>query len=158
MNRALGTLLVLIAATAASAADPFTGTWKQNKQMGGGALYVPSDSPIIKQIEVTGENTAKVTDHEAESEEAFPLGGTLVRIRNGRNTGEDGSLKRLHPKVWAFQRKTHGRTYPDRKDHTAYDEEGYYTVSVDGKIMIWAVLRTYSDGRTIYYNRVFERQ
>lgn len=158
MNRVLFALLALIAATVASAADPFTGTWKQNKQMGGGALYVPSDIPVIKQIEVIGENTAKITDHEAGSEEASPLDGTLVRIKNGRNAGEDDSLKRLHPKVWAFQRKTHGRTYPDRKDHTAYDEEGYYTISVDGKIMIWAVLRTYSDGRTIYYNRVFERQ
>jgi hypothetical protein len=36
--------------------------------------------------------------------------------------------------------------------------KGHYTISVDGKIMIWAELRIYSEGRTIYYNRVFERQ
>jgi hypothetical protein len=145
-------------AVVAMAADPFAGTWKQNKQMGGGALYVPSDTPVIKKIEVLDEKTVKITDDETGGVETFPLDGTPVRIKEGRNAGEDDSLKRLHPKVWAFQRKTHGRTYPGRKDATAYDEEGYYTISVDEKIMIWAILRTYSDGRTLYYNRVFERQ
>jgi hypothetical protein len=153
--------LVIVAffgVTCALAADPFAGTWKQNKQMGGGALFVPSDAPVIKRIELVDEHTAKITDSETDSEETFPLDGKLVRVTNGRNAGEDKSLKRAHAKVWAFQRKTHGRTYPDRKDPTAYDEEGYYTISVDEKLMIWAILRTYADGRTIYYNRAFERQ
>jgi hypothetical protein len=151
-------MLLLIGVASALAADPFAGTWKQNKSMGGGALSIPSETPVFKTIEIVDANIAKITDTESAGEETFSLDGTLVRIKKGRNAGEDDSLKRLHAKVWAFQRKTHGRTYPDRKDQMAYDEEGYYTISVDEKIMIWAVLRTYSDGRTIYYNRVFERQ
>ena len=158
MNWPLMGLLLCIGAISAQAADPFAGTWKQNKQMGGGALYIPSETPVIKTLELLDVNTVKITDSESGGEETFPLDGTSVRIKKGRNAGEDDSLKRLHPKVWAFRRQTHGRTYPDRKDQTAYDEEGYYTISADEKIMIWAVLRTYSDGRTIYYNRVFERQ
>jgi hypothetical protein len=157
MNLRLCALLTLICATTALAADPFAGTWKQNKQMGGGALYVPSDVPVIEKIDVAGD-TVKIKSSETESEKTFSLDGAYLRITEGRNAGEDDSLKRLHPNVWAFQRKTHGKTYPGRNDPTAYDEEGYYTISVNEKIMIWAVLRTYSDGRTIYYNRVFERQ
>ena len=41
-------LLLSMGISSMQAADPFAGTWKQNKQMGGGALYVPSETSVVK--------------------------------------------------------------------------------------------------------------
>jgi hypothetical protein len=53
------------------AADPFAGTWKQNKQMGGGALYVPSETSVVKTIELIDGNTLRITDTESGREDTF---------------------------------------------------------------------------------------
>src|SRR3954447_22779194 len=99
MNWLIVGVLLSGGATSMLAADPFAGTWKQNKQMGGGALYVPSETVVVKKIEFIDANTAKITDSESIGEETFHLDGGSVRITKGRNAGEEDSLKRLDPKV-----------------------------------------------------------
>ena len=156
MKTLLPVLLALIGSSIATlAADPLAGKWKQNAQLSGGGMHTDMTPPPMLEIEVSGENQARIrTDRNPFV--SYPLDGTQVDRTEGRNAGESQGIKRLHPSVWEFHRKGNGKNM--RGQNPGYDEDGYLTVSWDGKVLTWAVLRTYTDGQTIYYNRVFERQ
>lgn len=149
-------LLVLMGTSiAAFGADALIGKWKQNSQLSGGGLHLESTPPAMLEIEAAGENEARIKT-EQNPFLTYPLDGSQVMRTEGRNAGQSQGIKRLHPSVWEFHRKGNGQN--KRGKNPAYDEDGYLSVSWDGKILIWAVLRTYTDGKTLYYNRVFDRQ
>jgi hypothetical protein len=152
------TLVFFASAALVVASDVFNGTWKQSVALSGGQVHLKHVVPPVLEIEVAADNKATFRSPQSTDVTIVTLDGVPTRRTAGSNAGEDFSVKRLHAKVWRFHRDTHGKTYPDRDDPTPYNEEGHYLVSGDGKLMTIAVLRTYSDGRTQYYHRVFEKQ
>ena len=146
-------LILLVAATSAFAADPFHGTWKKNKALSGGEHWV--DSEAVFKFEVT-EDKVIITKllGGVETVAEYALDGTPTR----RTDGRVDSLKRIHPNVWELGADTHGRIQTEGSNSTPFTEEGHYSLSHDGTILIWTQLRTYSDGNSRYIYRFLEKQ
>ena len=149
-------LILIVAATSAFAADPFHGTWKKNKHLSGGENWV--DREAVFKFEVTKDRVIIRTLYNdvnrADITRAYALDGTPAR----RKDGSVASLKRIHPNVWEWGYNTHGRIQTEGSSSTPFTEEGHYSVSHDGTILIWTQLRTYADGNTRYSYRVLEKQ
>ena len=143
-------LILLAAATSAFAADPFEGNWKQSNDLSGGQIHVQNESPPILKIEVNGDIATIAGAKTLE----YALDGSPTRLESG----DDRSLKRVHSNVWHYYHDLHGKVQAERRVPTPFVQEGHYSVSHDGKVLTMAILRTYADGETRYYFRVFEKQ
>jgi hypothetical protein len=157
--KALLPLIFFASITIAFAADPFHGSWKQSNELSGGQIHIEHESPPILKIDVTGD---KAIVYQwlggSESTSEYALDGTPTRRKSGSGAGDDWSLKRVHPNVWHFYQDKHRKFNPQSSKPITLTREGHWSVSSDGKVLTQGVLRTYSDGETKYYFRVFEKQ
>lgn len=154
-------ILVLLAfcasATIAFSADPFHGSRKKSNGLSGGQIWRNSESPAVLKIEVQGD-VATIQGVITEEPEVFKLDGTPTPRKSGGSLGEERSLKRVHPSVWRFYHDLHGVEQTDRSSPTPFVQEGHFPVSSNGEFLTMAILRTYADGTSKYYFRVFEKQ
>ena len=149
----------LTIATLGIAADPFAGTWHQSNELSGGQMHVQHESPPILKIEVNEEKAIIYQwDRGRESTEKYKLDGTPSRRKSGRWEGSDFSFKRVHSNVWHYFRDNHGKFNPESSKPVPYTQEGHWSVSHDGTVLTMSILRSYADGETRYYFRVFEKQ